>query len=175
MKPSQQKSPKADKSLAGACGLFCPSCLIYIGARETPEHRARIAAGLGVPAETLVCDGCRSANRYVYCNSCKMIACVAKKGIDFCGQCAEYPCEELKRFQAEAPHRLELWEWQDRIRDAGWETWFEETRELFSCPECGAMNSAYNISCRKCGKAPGSGYAKRHGKVVEEFVAKRKG
>ena len=44
-----------------------------------------------------------------------MAACAADKGLEFCGECEEYPCEELKQFQAERPHRIELWESQERI------------------------------------------------------------
>jgi len=31
-----------------------------------------------------------------------------------------------------------------------------------ACPSCGAINSAYDSQCRKCGGEPGSGYVAEH-------------
>jgi hypothetical protein len=170
---NKKKSLQPDKTLTAACGLFCPSCMVYIASRETLEHREKIAQAMGLPAETMYCDGCRSNRRYVYCNTCTMIACVAKKGIDFCGQCSEYPCGELKKFQAAAPHRLELWEAQSRIKEKGWQRWFEEMLEHYTCGKCATINSAYNLSCRKCGAIPGSEYARLHQKEITGFISKQ--
>jgi hypothetical protein len=172
MTHKKEKPVQPDKALTAACGLFCPSCMVYIASRETPENREKIAQTIGLPADTLFCDGCRSDRRYVYCNSCKMIACVAEKGIDFCGQCNEYPCAELKKFQSEAPHRLELWDAQSRIKDKGWEKWFWEMLEHYSCSKCATINSAYNLACRKCGTFPGSDYARLHQNEMADFMAK---
>ncbi len=147
-----------DKKLAAVCGLFCPGCTIYIATRETPERREQIAQLLRRPVETLVCDGCRSERRYTYCQTCKMFACAAERGVDFCGACADYPCEELRTFQAARPHRLELWQAQARIQEAGYEVWFEEMFAHYACPECGTLNSAYLLSCRECGATPSCGY-----------------
>jgi hypothetical protein len=55
-----------------------------------------------------------------------MMKCSTEKGIDFCGQCPEYPCADLKTFQAQAPHRSELWKSQERIKEAGYEKWYAE-------------------------------------------------
>ena len=158
-----------DIQLAAVCGLFCPSCLVFIAARETPEKRERIAGNLHIPAEALKCDGCRSANRYVYCETCKMAACAAEKGIDFCGACADYPCDDLKVFQAAMPHRLELWEAQARIREVGYEQWFAEMLEHYACLQCGALNSAYHPACRECGATPSCAYVGRHSAEIAAY------
>ena len=133
MKSSSKSSSIPDKNLAAVCGLFCPSCSAYIGAHEDPARLEGMAKRLGQPVDKLQCNGCRSEKRSFYCESlCKMYKCAADKGIDFCGQCEEYPCSDLKAFQANVPHRLELWKSQERIKEAGYEKWYEEmARALF--------------------------------------------
>ena len=154
--------PEPDLTLAAVCGLFCPACSIYIATRATPEKRAEMAQRFNRPVETLVCDGCRAERRYVYCESCTLHACAMAKGVDFCGLCDEYPCEDLKAFQAARPHRIELWETQARIREVGYEQWFVEMTERYACPECGTLNSAYHLACRACGAEPSNAYVAEH-------------
>ncbi len=102
-----------------------------------------------------------------------MSACAARRGIDFCGECEEYPCEDLQRFQAAMPHRIELWANLGRIGTVGWRQWLEEIRENYACPQCGTINSAYDVSCRKCGKEPSCRYVATHRQAIEEYLKKR--
>jgi len=168
-----KNSLQPDMTLAAVCGLFCPACIIYIAARETPEARARIAKLLNRPVESFVCDGCRAERRYVYCETCKLFACAAEKGVDFCGACDEYPCEDLKAFQAARPHRIELWEAQARIQEVGYEQWFAEMAERYACPECGTLNAAYHLACRACGAVPSNAYTAAHRTEIETHLATR--
>lgn len=158
-----------DKKLAAVCGLFCPSCTLYIASSEDPERLQRLAQRLNQSPEEARCEGCRSQKRTGYCESCKMSACAVEKGIEFCGECDEYPCEEMKRFQELYAHRIELWESQERIRSAGFERWYEEMSTRFSCPECGAINSAYDVQCRQCQNEPSCEYVK----VNKEEIGRR--
>ena len=91
-----------------------------------------------------------------------MCHCAEEKNVDFCGECNEYPCEELKTFQKQYPHRIELWKNLERIKEVGFEKWYVEMIERYSCAECGAVNSAYDISCRKCGNTPSCEYVRLH-------------
>ncbi len=158
MKGKNPASKRPDKREAAVCGLFCPSCTIYIGSSEEPERLRTMAAIFNQPVESLNCQGCRAEVRNIHCESCQMYACAAEKGFDFCVQCAEYPCQELKAFQSILPHRLELWKSLERIKEAGWERWYEEMVEHYSCPQCGTINSAYDKACRKCGDTPSCKY-----------------
>jgi hypothetical protein len=153
----------ADKRLAAVCGLFCPACTLFIGTNDDPERLKKMAAHLKVPVEELECNGCRSDKRGIFCrNYCKMTKCSIEKGIDFCNECSEYPCAELKAFQAQMPHRIELWKSQERIKEVGYEKWYEEMLEHYTCSECHTLNSAYDIECRNCGTTPGCNYVKLH-------------
>jgi predicted RNA-binding Zn-ribbon protein involved in translation (DUF1610 family) len=160
--------------LSAVCGLFCPGCMIYIAAHETPEYRQRVADMRGQPVEELQCEGCRSSQRYKYCDTCKIYTCAAEKGLNFCGECDQYPCAELKKFQEARPHRLELWQSQQRIREVGAEQWFTEMQVHFACPQCGTLNSAYNLSCRQCGAVPANEYNRLHKAEIETLLAQQR-
>ncbi len=152
-----------DKNLAAVCGLFCPACTIYIGTKEDQQRLKAIASRIKRSTDEMQCHGCRTETRCFYCRDvCTMSKCAADKGVDFCGQCPEYPCDALRAFQEAMPHRIELWQSQERIKEAGYETWYEEMAERFSCPKCGTMNSTYDMKCRKCGEEPSCEYVRIH-------------
>lgn len=163
---------KYDKRLAAVCGLFCRACSIYIGSTEDPERLKPIAERFGKKPEEIRCEGCRADVRFLYCQTCKMYRCAAEKGIDFCGECESYPCEDLKEFQKAMPHRIELWKAQEKIKNAGPETWYAEMINRYSCPQCGTINSTYDRKCRKCGTAPSCAYVAEN---AEEISRQLKG
>lgn len=171
MKNEEKQSSRLDKRVAAACGLYCEACSLYIATMEDPERLKMIAARFHVSEEAAKCHGCRSDKRFPQCESCKMSACTAQRGIDFCGECAEYPCEHLKKFQTERPHRIELWDELERIRAIGYEQWLGEIREHYACPQCGTVNSAYDLKCRKCGAEPSCTYVGKHREEIERFLA----
>ncbi len=163
-----------DPARAAVCGLFCPACSAFIATREDPERLQKIADGWGVPVEEARCDGCRSDRRFVYCRTCHMVSCAAERGLDFCGQCDEYPCQQLKEFQVAMPHRIELWDNLARIEEVGWERWYAEKLEHYACARCGTINSAYDPTCRRCGHTPSCEYVARHGEEVRAYLSAKK-
>jgi len=174
MRKQELSSGILNKRLAAVCGLFCPACTIFIGTRESPERLKLIAQRVQQPIEELQCDGCRSGKRCFYCRErCKMTQCASGRGIDFCGECPEYPCEDLKAFQAEMPHRAELWKSQERVMEVGYKKWFAEMLEHYSCPDCGTLNSAYDLKCRRCGKDPSCSYVAEHKQAIEQYLQNR--
>ena len=172
MKNGQQQKRTPDKTLTAVCGIFCPSCSVYIGTQEDPKRLKWMAQRFGRPVEELACHGCRAKTRAFHCQNCQFVACAAEKGVDFCGACSEYPCEALKTFQSEMPHRIELWESHKRLQDVGYETWYQEMVEHYSCPECHTINSAYDIACRKCGTTPSCEYVILHKEQIKEYLKK---
>ncbi len=168
-------SHSTDKKLAAVCGLFCPACHVFIGTHEEPAKLANMAQRFKQPLDKIQCNGCRSAKRCFYCETvCFMAKCAAGKGVEFCGDCAEYPCKGLKEFQAMAPHRIELWKSHARRKEAGLETWYAEMIEHYSCPRCKTVNSAYDLTCRKCGNDPGSEYVRLYKDAIMAHLAKIK-
>jgi len=162
---------KAQDTLAAVCGLYCGACSLYIGSTEEPERLARLAVLFNAPPTELRCLGCRSGRLGIHCRDCEFKACANGKGISFCGECDEYPCAKLAEFQRQRPHRIELWDDLDRIKKAGTEVWIREKEAEYACPKCGTINSAYDLSCRKCGEHPSCAYVAKHQEAVEQHYA----
>jgi len=159
---------KPDKRLVSVCGLFCHACGIYYATQENNvEKLNQIASKMNLPLEETRCNGCRSETKTAYCKNCFMIKCAAEKEIDFCVECSDYPCLELKEFQSKMPHRVELWKSQERIKEIGWENWFLEMVDYYSCKECKTINGWYDIKCRHCGSTPGNDFVKNNMAVVK--------
>lgn len=159
-----------DKTFAGACGLYCQACTLYIATTEDPARLTRLAAHFQLPEETIRCLGCRSEKRGPYCTQCKMIACAKERNIEFCSECEDYPCADLKTFQAARPHRIDLFGDLDRIKRVGWHQWLIEARQKYSCPTCHTINSAYDEKCRTCGGDPSNLYVKMNGHIIKKFL-----
>jgi len=159
-----------DKAHVAACGLFCPSCAIFIASNEDPERLKRQAEFLNLTIEETRCEGCRSKKRNANCNKCFMLKCTSEKGIDFCSECKEYPCKELKNFQSIMPHRIELWKDLERIKEVGFESYFVEALENYKCQNCETLNSAWDLSCRKCGNTPSCNYVENNQTEINERI-----
>lgn len=162
-----------DKRLAAVCGLFCPSCPIFIGNREDKNKLAMLAKHFKCSIEDLECEGCRSSKVCKYsCDKCTLSKCAAEKGLDFCGECPTYPCGGLKAFQSAMPNRIELWESQERIKEVGWKQWYGEMIEHYSCAECGVINSVADRSCRNCGATPSCMYIEKNKDEIDRLRMK---
>lgn len=170
MQKKENHPGELDKNLAAVCGLYCEACTLYIATTEDPERLKGLAARFQLSEEEIKCYGCRSAKRGPYCEKCKMFACAAERGIDFCVECAEYPCDDLKRFQSERAHRIELWDDLERIKTIGYKRWLKEIRGNYTCPRCRSINSAYDLKCRKCGEDPSCGYVAKHKQAIEQVL-----
>jgi hypothetical protein len=170
MQKKESHPGELDKKLAAVCGLYCEACTLFIATTEDPARLKALAERFQLSEEVMKCYGCRSAKRGPYCQTCKMFACAAERGIDFCIECAEYPCSDLKQFQSERPHRIELWDDLERIRAIGYKHWLQEISENYTCPQCRSINSAYDLKCRKCGQEPSCGYVAKHKQAIEQVL-----
>jgi hypothetical protein len=164
---------KSDKKFAAVYGLYCEACSWFIATNEDPERLKRLAAQLHFTEEESKCYGCRSEKRLSYYDKCKMFACATKLGIDFCSQCEDYPCDDLKQFQSAMPHRIELWVNLERIKSVGYQQWLKEIKGNYACSRCQTINSTYDLKCRKCGEEPSCNYVARHKQEIEKYLKKR--
>ncbi len=162
---------KEIQTLSAVCGLFCPSCTIYIGSTEDPQRLEKFASTRGKTVEEIRCYGCHSEKRTLFCQTCIMVRCAAEKGLAFCGQCPEYPCKDIQEFQAARPHRIDLWQSQARLKEVGRERWFAEQIERYACPKCGTINSAYDMICRKCSYDPANAYVSENKTKITAFLS----
>jgi hypothetical protein len=81
--------------MVSPCGVDCEDCIAHLAKENTPE-RTRLL-GAGFKAETLPCPGCRPLQGKcpVIGGSCETYACFEKKGITFCYECSQFPCDKL--------------------------------------------------------------------------------
>lgn len=156
---------------AGVCGLFCESCTFYIATRENTALEL-LAKRCGKTIDEIRCKGCRSDTVTFYCKTCSMKQCAQKNGYKFCSECREYPCAVLKEFQAQKPHRLELFSSLDYVKEKGYAAWKEKMEKDYSCENCGTVNSIYTFECRKCNNHPSNPYVGRNIKKIIEAIKK---
>ena len=153
MKPAEATAAPAPVT-AAICGLCCDVCSIFIAGHEDPQRLALLAGRLGWDVDEAYCDGCRSDRLTPYCRDCDLRACAQQRGHAFCNECADYPCSQLEAFQRERPHRAELYQNLDRIAEVGAEAWLVETKERYSCPACGTLNSTTTSSAASVATNP---------------------
>ena len=65
------------KEFKARCGIECEQC----------DYR-----------EKFKCPGCRKAEGKIFWGECELAKCSMAKGIDFCYECGEFPCDLLKAF-----------------------------------------------------------------------------
>jgi hypothetical protein len=174
LRPSESGDPLTpDKNLVSACGLYCGSCGIYLATQENnTEKLLQYALVLNQSLNETFCDGCRAERKSAHCSRmCSFIKCTFEKGIGFCGTCPKFPCKELTDFQSKMPHRTEILESQNRLKEIDWEQWLIEMKENYSCPECNTINSAYDLNCRRCGHFPSGRFAERHFLLIKSHLA----
>jgi hypothetical protein len=131
------------------CGLNCAKCMAYIDGdiRKSAAELKRLLGAFDTHAERFSrfapvfenypsfrklldhftqgeCRGCRSGD-CVYPN-CGVAPCHTEKGVDFCFQCDEFPCEK-SNFD---PNLKERWiKMNSRMREKGVEAYYEETKD----------------------------------------------
>ena len=114
------------------CGIDCIHCPLYEN-NITEEMKNRLAAMTGKTPEEMICQGCRSDKRAVICPAdCPTLDCSREKGVDFCFECPDFPCEKLNPAADRAdklPHNLKVYN-SCRMKKIGLEQWLEKDARL---------------------------------------------
>lgn len=76
------------RALIGKCGFYCGSCPDYINNS---------------------CSGCRAAHTQ---GDCFTFDCVDKQGVEFCGECSQFPCQELFTREKHTVLNIKWLEWK---------------------------------------------------------------
>jgi len=116
------------RELTAPCGIDCFNCEVF-SANITPEMQARMAVALGLPEEKVPCAGCReSGGCRLHWGACDTLDCVKARGVDFCFQCQDFPCEKLQPAAdgaARYPHNMKVYN-LSRMLAVGVERWAED-------------------------------------------------
>jgi len=97
--------------MTGICGTYCAACECA-RAKEEPQIMAYLL-GKGFPESKLPCPGCRELQGHcpVIGEQCATYRCALDKGVEFCFECAEFPCVRLNPAADRAgvlPHNLKV-------------------------------------------------------------------
>ncbi len=117
------------EQMTAPCGLDCFNCVVYL-ANENPDMRAMVAEKMGIPLEQAGCRGCRGENGKcsVIPMPCRVYSCAEKRGVMFCCDCSDFPCDYLHPYAdraGELPHNTKVFN-LCLIRKMGLESWAEE-------------------------------------------------
>ncbi|MBD3286324.1 DUF3795 domain-containing protein [candidate division WOR-3 bacterium] len=135
------------------CGLYCGACpVLMANERGDEEWLQATAKQWKRQPEDLRCLGCKTEITAVFCTGCKMRACAREKGLEFCSECSDYPCEMVKDFRNDdAPHHSVIIKNLERIKEIGGKKWLAEQMERWTCTKCGTRFGWYTEKCEKCG------------------------
>ena len=89
--------------MIGYCGYNCHFCAARSKDRKVREKLVegwkRIFGHQKYTADNVLCEGCKSDGKIADQN-CKARPCAREKGIDFCAQCEDFPCDKVKHLLA---------------------------------------------------------------------------
>ncbi len=149
----------ADANLAGRCGLYCGSCIIYRAERDSQQLREEISRENGCEPEDVHCSGCQSVlidgwdSDDVWGKNCEIVRCLESKELSTCHGC-EVKCHS---FQDWYEHMLEygedLKQNLKRINCGDLDAWLEEEEEKWSCKACGKPLIINLDRCHMCGES----------------------
>lgn len=111
------------------CGLDCFNCS-WFETNLTDEFKREEAERLALSIEEVGCKGCRGEHGKCYWaqGDCATWACVEEKGVTYCFECDDFPCELLAPTEkgADYPHNMKVYN-LCRMKSNGIEAWIEES------------------------------------------------
>ncbi|MDD4145382.1 MAG: DUF3795 domain-containing protein [Prolixibacteraceae bacterium] len=123
------------KEIVAPCGIGCFNCELYYE-NVTTDMQARISQLTKIPAEKIVCNGCAGGDLCLFLKlqgkSCKTLDCVTRKGVNFCFECPDFPCDLLMPLANGAdkyPHNLKIFNLCS-IKKLGLEEWKRQSTSI---------------------------------------------
>jgi hypothetical protein len=96
------------QQMTSPCGLDCFNCPMYI-ANDDMKLRADISERLNISLEEARCKGCRNEGGTISLlgdsKPCAVFDCTGKKGIGYCYECTDFPCDYLHPYADKASGR----------------------------------------------------------------------
>lgn len=120
------------RNLTSPCGIDCFNCEIYKD-NITDEMRKRIKPYYpNKDISNIYCEGCKISGCLLMPHECETKECIAKKGLEFCCDCEDFPCNFLHPCSDQAdklPQNVKLYN-LCRIKTMGFDTWVKETKNI---------------------------------------------
>lgn len=93
------------KQMTSPCGLDCFNCPMYLAIEDNKLKKA-ISRKKNIPLDKAMCRGCRNEKGTIAAfdmtEPCKVYQCIESKGIDFCHECPDFPCDYLHPYADKA-------------------------------------------------------------------------
>lgn len=100
------------------------------------------------------CDGCLKTDegKPEHCRKCKIKDCVKLKGVSYCYECSEHPCKLIKKLEKSYNTRYgaSLVENSHFVKANGLDTFMEQQKKRYTCPNCGGIISIHDSECSEC-------------------------
>ncbi len=114
------------------CGLDCFQCSWFLE-NLTDEFIEKESERLAIPQEDVGCKGCRGERGKCYWaqGDCATWACVQKRGVTYCFECEEFPCDLLAPSAkgADFPHNMKVYN-LCRMKAKGIDVWMNEAAQI---------------------------------------------
>lgn len=129
---------------AAYCGLYCAACPSYMATQRGDCKELGLVECKGCKSDTLTGE---------WCKDCALKKCAREKGLDFCYECKEYPCESLENFKTDKmyPYHGEVYDYMKSIKKLGKTTWLDEMTKRWNCTNCGKSFDWWTQKCLSCG------------------------
>jgi hypothetical protein len=126
-------SKKSNNWAIAFCGLNCAKCDMYEAGHGDEKKRDEIYTWFKekrnkiLKPEQITCEGCKGPLDAHWSEDCKMMTCAKKNGVQYCFECADFPCSILNTFASDgAPHHKRTVENLKRMKKIGIDAWIVE-------------------------------------------------
>ena len=140
------------------CGLYCGVCGVYYATRDNNRkfmerllnmYKNSFPGMDDLTTNDLLCDGCLSDRKSVFCSVCSIRECTHEKGLEGCHECGDFPCKFIDEFPIPVGKKVVLraipyW------REHGTQKWIQAEEARYGCPECGQKLFRGAKRCNKC-------------------------
>ena len=128
-----EDSPAEEKvdyhRMTAPCGLPCFACALHL-ASNNQTLRSFMSKLFNMPVEKVACKGCRDEGGK--CGhlpmECRLYPCAEEKGVEFCYECSDFPCDYLHPYSDLAtvrPHNTKVFN-LCLVRKMGLDAWATE-------------------------------------------------
>jgi len=133
--------------MTAPCGLDCFNCHFYLARKDKEAMNTvkKLSDEFNIPFEIMHCNGCRNHNgqiplqKHVFgeAHRCTAYECSQGKGFRYCGDCDEFPCDNLHPYAdmaGDLPHNIKVFN-LCLIKKMGLEEWAKtkasEVRKIY--------------------------------------------
>lgn len=129
--------------LIAPCGMDCNVCSGYLALKYDVKEK-----GVRIP----YCKGCRPRDKKCAFLK-KRCDLLLNKKVEFCYECEEFPCENLKHIDKRyrTLFRMSLVDNLKFIKEYGLAEFLERQKKKWQCPDCGEVICCHNGICFSCG------------------------